>query len=33
MAFSSVAPAPYRTMPEFAYRRLTERVRGQRQRR
>jgi hypothetical protein len=32
MAFSSVAPAPYRTMPEFAYR-LTERVRGQRQRR
>jgi len=29
MPFSSVAPAPYRTMQEFAYRRLTERVRGQ----
>jgi hypothetical protein len=28
MAFSSVAPAPYRTMQEFASRRLTERGRG-----
>ena len=27
MAFSSVAPAPYRTAQEFAYRTLTERVR------
>lgn len=29
MAFPSVVPAPYRNMQEFAYRRLTERVRGQ----
>jgi hypothetical protein len=29
MAFSSVAPAPYRTMQKFAFRRLTERGRAQ----